>query len=129
MSPHGRPIRVAVCDDVSDFRLMMRLVLEEDPEITVVGEARDGAEAVDVAAETAADVVLLDLAMPRMDGLEAIPLIRSRAPSSRIVVLSGFGEGPASRSALQLGAHHYLYKGCEFDDIRRAVHEVMERAA
>src|SRR5690242_18503616 len=70
------PIRVLLCDDAEGFRALMREQLAEDPAIEVVGEAADGVEGVEAAAELQPDVVLLDMSMPRMGGLQAIPKLR-----------------------------------------------------
>ena len=81
-------IRVVLVDDVPELRLVVRLTLEDDPGIEVVGEASNGRDGVRVVQETRPDLVLLDLSMPDMDGLEAIPLMREQAPMARVVVLS-----------------------------------------
>ncbi len=119
-----KPIRVFLVDDVQELRLLVRLALEEDPDIEVVGEAINGREGVAGVAETQPDVVLLDLSMPDMDGLEAIPLMRERAPGSRLVVLSGHEAGRVSLEALDQGATRYLNKAADFEAIRATVHEV-----
>src|SRR4051794_620138 len=118
------PIRVFLVDDVQELRLLVRIALEEDPKIEVVGEAANGREGVAGVAETQPDVVLLDLSMPDMDGLEAIPLIREQAPGSRLVVLSGHEAGRVSLEALGQGATRYLNKAADFDAIRATVHDV-----
>src|SRR4051794_5145920 len=83
-------IRVLLCDDVKAFRSLVRYALEDEEGIEVVGEAADGDEGIRQATELQPDVVLLDLSMPRCDGLEAIPEIARNAPDARIVALSGF---------------------------------------
>src|SRR3954463_8716239 len=85
-----RPVRVFLVDDVGAFRALMRFTLEEDPRIQIVGEAADGCEGVTAVERLQPDVVLLDLAMPVLDGFEAIPLMLACAPSTTIVALSGF---------------------------------------
>jgi DNA-binding NarL/FixJ family response regulator len=119
-----RLIRVVLVDDVPELRLLLRLTLEEDPEIEVVGEAANGREGVDVVRETAPDLVLLDLSMPDMDGLEAIPLMRTNAPNARVVVLSGHEAGRVSLEALDQGASRYINKASGLDTITQIVHEV-----
>ena len=74
------PIRVLVCDDVQAFRALMRYTLQEDPGIEVVGEAADGVAAIDAAERLQPDVVLLDLTMPILDGIDAIPAMLERSP-------------------------------------------------
>jgi len=119
-----KPIRVFLVDDVQELRLLVRLALEEDPEIEVVGEAANGREGVAGVEEAQPDVVLLDLSMPDMDGLEAIPLMRDCAPGARLVVLSGHEAGRVSLEALDQGATRYLNKAADFEAIRATVHEV-----
>lgn len=103
--------RALIVDDSTDLRFLLRLALDGVAGFTVVGEAADGAEAVEAAARLTPDLVLLDLAMPVMDGLEAIPEIRSRSPESKIVVLSGFNARQMGAEAMRLGASSYLEKG------------------
>src|SRR5689334_8239527 len=80
-----RPIRVAIVDDTEDLRFLLRHALERGG-MEVVAEAGNGAEGIDVARETQPDVVLLDLAMPVLDGREALPRIRREAPTARIII-------------------------------------------
>jgi DNA-binding NarL/FixJ family response regulator len=115
---------VYLVDDVDELRMLVRIALEEDPSIEVVGEASNGRRGVAGVEETQPDVVLLDLSMPDMDGLEAIPLMRERAPSARLVVLSGHEAGRVSLEALDQGATRYLNKAADFHAIRSTVHEV-----
>lgn len=103
--------RVLIVDDAEDLRLLLRLRMDLSPSLEVVGEAADGATAIEEARRLQPDVVILDMAMPVMDGLQALPLIREAAPQVRVVVLSGFNEGTMARNARQAGADHYVVKG------------------
>src|SRR5205814_8582181 len=78
-------VRVLLVDDLPDIRLVMRLLLEADGRAEVVGEAADGAEAIRLAAELHPDAIVLDLRMPGMDGVSALPLIRDAAPGTVVV--------------------------------------------
>ncbi len=118
-----RTIRVFLCDDVEAFRALMRFTLEEDPAIRIVGEAADGEAGVEGVAELKPDVVLLDLSMPELDGMEAIPVMLERPPNTQIVALSGFGAEKMAEPVLARGAVAYLEKGEEIATIRAAVHE------
>jgi signal transduction histidine kinase len=111
------PIRVLVADDTDDIRLLIRSTLQRDGRFDVVAEASDGVESIREAARHHPDVVILDLAMPQMDGLEAIPAIRRRSPDSRIIVLSVFPAERMAAQALEAGADAYLEK----TDIHRLV--------
>ncbi len=122
-------ISVVVCDDVPELRKLARAVLEEGGEMQVVGEAADGREAIEVIERLQPDVVVLDLSMPELDGLEAIPLIHQVAPAAAIVVFSGFEEGKVAEIALRLKASRYVRKGAPLEDLRNAVRELASDAA
>ncbi len=123
------PISVVVCDDVPELRKLARAILEEHGEMVVVGEASDGRQAVEVIEEHQPKVAVLDLSMPEMDGLEAIPLIHQVAPSTEIVVFAGFEEGRVAEVALSLKASRYVRKGAPLEELRDAVRDLGERAA
>lgn len=112
-------VRVLLVDDLSDIRLVMRLLLEADGRSEVVGEASDGAEAVRLTRELHPDAVVLDLRMPGMDGVSALPLIRGAAPSTVVIALSALPVGPMTDRAIDLGAT-YVRK----PDLRRVVNLV-----
>ena len=122
-------ITVVVCDDVPELRELARTVLEETGDMKVVAEAGDGREAIELIERHQPDVVVLDLSMPEMDGLEAIPLIHQVAPATEIVVFSGFEEGRVADVALQLKASRYVRKGAPLEELRDAVKDLAERAA
>jgi DNA-binding NarL/FixJ family response regulator len=119
------PIRVLVCDDVEAFRALMRYALQEDPGIEVVGEAADGMAAIGAAESLQPDVVLLDLTMPVLDGIEAIPAVLERAPAARVVALSGWGAERMAEAALEQGAIAYVEKSDDVQAIRAAVRAAM----
>ena len=120
----GSKIRVLLVDDVPELRLLVRLTLEEDAGIEVVAEASNGRDGVEQARAAKPDLVLLDLSMPDMDGLEAIPLIRAAAPAARVVVLSGHEAGRVSLEALDQGASRYVNKAVALSTIPGIIHEV-----
>ncbi|MDX6665985.1 MAG: hypothetical protein QOG68_2191 [Solirubrobacteraceae bacterium] len=126
MTPH---IRIFLCDDVPELRALLRYGLEEDADLEVVGEAGDARSGIDEVARLQPDVVVLDLSMPGMDGLEAIPRLREAAPASSIVVFSGFAADRMRAPALELGADRYVEKGAPLDRVRATVREVAGRAA
>lgn len=117
-------IRIFLCDDVPELRALLRFGLEEDPDLRVVGESGDAATAIERIAELRPHVVLLDISMPGMDGLEAIPRILEVSPSTAIVVFSGFAAERMSQAALRLGAHRYVEKGTPLEVLRATVREV-----
>jgi DNA-binding NarL/FixJ family response regulator len=110
-------LRVVLVDDTAEIRAVLRVTLELDGRFEIVGEAADGAEAVAVAAAQRPDAIVLDLAMPVMDGLEAIPEIRLLVPAARILVLSAFDAARIAREALELGADAYVQKGTALADV------------
>jgi DNA-binding NarL/FixJ family response regulator len=114
-------VRVFLVDDVGAFRALMRFTLEEDPRIQVVGEAADGCEGVNGVEELKPDVVLLDLAMPVLDGFEAMPMILERSPGTTIVALSGFTAERMAGLCKDSGAYAYIEKGEDAAVIREAV--------
>lgn len=103
------PIRVAIVDDSVAVREMMRTTLEEEGGFSIVGEAANGLDGLELIESEKPDAVLLDLAMPGFDGLKTIPKIRESAPDVKIVVLSLAGRSLAA-DALEAGAHAYFGK-------------------
>ena len=110
-------LRIVLADDTAEYRLLLRIILEQDGRFEVVAEAADGAEAVRVTTAEQPDALILDLAMPVMDGLQAIPEVRSGSPETAIVVLSGFARGRLDRDVLARGASAYVEKGEAFSTI------------
>lgn len=108
--------RVVVIDDTPDLRALLRIALER-ADYVVVGEAGDGRAGIEVVREQRPDLVLLDLSMPVLDGLEALPTIRRLVPTGTIVVLSGFGPTTMSERALARGADGYVQKGAPLRSI------------
>ena len=109
--------RVLIVDDNADIRRLVRLRLELDGCFEVVPDATDGRSALASAQAFLPDLVLLDLSMPIMDGLEALPLLRQLLPYGRIVMLSGFESDRFRGRALELGADEYVEKGTALDDL------------
>lgn len=115
------PIRIVIADDHSVVRQGLRMFLALDPDLEVVGEASDGAEAVRVAKELTPDVVLMDLLMPVMDGITAIGVIRRELPDTEVVALTSVLEDEKVVGAVRAGAIGYLLKDTESDELRRAI--------
>ncbi|GEB59573.1 response regulator [Streptomyces gardneri] len=117
----GQPIRVVIADDEPLIRAGIRMILISDPDIQVVGEAADGRAAVEAARAHAADVVLLDIQMPVLDGLSALPELRRAAPAARVIVLTTFGERENVLRALEHGGAGFLLKDTAPAELIRAV--------
>jgi DNA-binding NarL/FixJ family response regulator len=113
----SRPIRVVVVDDSADLRRVVRMCLTMEPGIEVVGEAGTGLEAIELATRLQPDIVLLDLEMPEMDGLTALPQLRQCSPATRIAVLSAFPDPFTLADALEQGADTYLDKSTALADL------------
>jgi len=114
-------LRVVLADDAADIRALLRVTLEADGRFDVVGEAEDGAQALAIVAAAQPEALVLDFAMPVMDGLQAISEIRRRLLQTKILVLSGFDPGTISRQAFELGADAYLEKGIALGDVASAL--------
>ena len=113
-----RPISVYLVDDIPELRELIRYGMEEDPGFEVVVEAGDGKSAIEGIAKTRPAAVLLDLSMPDMDGLQAIPQIREGDPDVAIIVLSGFSADRMSGHVLERGADGYVEKGTPIQELR-----------
>jgi NarL family two-component system response regulator LiaR len=117
-------IRVAIADDHAVVRQGLRTFLELQGDMEVVGEAEDGEEAVALVQATEPDVVLLDLVMPRVDGIEATRRIRERSPATRILVLTSFADDRTVLPAVRAGAAGYLLKDVQPPELARAIRTV-----
>jgi DNA-binding NarL/FixJ family response regulator len=115
------PIRVLVADDVPRLRDLMRELLENDGRFAVVGEASDGLEALILADTLRPDVILLDVAMPVMDGLSALPAIRRTTGGARIVVFSGLHHQELATRAVRAGADAFVEKGAPLSELTAAL--------
>lgn len=118
------PTRVLIADDHRLFRDGLRTLFAAHKDVAVVGEATDGAEAVSAAAETKPDVVLLDVSMPGLNGIEAVRRILSQGSSAKIIMLSMHSDRRFVTESLKAGAAGYLLKDCPFDEVLLAVRTV-----
>ena len=115
------PIRIVIADDHKVLRRGLRTFLELDPELVVVGEAADGAEAVRLAQQLQPDIVLMDLLMPVMDGITATATIRRELPETEVLALTSVLEDASVVGAVRAGAIGYLLKDTEADALCRAI--------
>jgi DNA-binding NarL/FixJ family response regulator len=122
-------IRVVVADDEAMVRAGIRAILATDPDIDVVAEAGDGHQAVELVRSHRPDVALLDIRMPRLDGLAAAAEIRRLVPATAVVMLTTFGEDAYVAGALANGANGFLLKAGDPRELLAAVHAVTEGAA
>jgi DNA-binding NarL/FixJ family response regulator len=119
-------VRVLLVDDHRMFLDGLRPLLQRTPGIQVVGEAQDGARAVALAQELAADVVIMDVAMPRLNGIEATRQLRSQRPDCQVIVLSMHSDRRYVIEALRAGARGYLLKDSAFTDLASAIRIVTQ---
>jgi two-component system response regulator NreC len=117
-------IRVLLADDHEIFRSGLRAILEKMPDVQIVAEASDGEEAVTRAKDAAPDVAIMDIAMPRLNGIEATRQLRA-AGKTRVIALSVHGEGVIVRRMLEAGASAYLLKDCASEEVGQALKAVM----
>lgn len=122
----SKQIRVALADDHRILRTSLAMYLDDNPSIRVVGEADDGAQALDLVREKTPDVLLLDLNMPGTSGLDVLPEIRATWPDVKVLVLTGRDEDVYIMRALRAGAHGYILKTTGEDTLVQAVREVFE---
>ena len=113
--------RIFVCDDAPEYRALLRTILGMEGDLEVVGEACDGQECIEKVPATSPDVVLLDIKMPRMTGLEALPHLRKVAPQTDVVVLSTADPADVGRQAIELGATAFVQKPISALDIPAAI--------
>ena len=117
-------IRILLADDHVTYRNTVRELLEHEPDLEVIGEVGDGADAVRADREACPDVVIMDIAMPAMDGIEATRRIREQRPDARVLALSLHSDPRFVEAMLKAGAAGYVLKQDSFEDLLSAVHEV-----
>ena len=116
-------VTIVLADDHPVLRRGVKTLLQSEPDFSVVGEARDGLEAVREVARLKPDVLVLDLMMPRLGGLEVLRVVRERSPGTCVVILSMSGNSAFVAEALTIGATGYVLKGCSEEELVRAVRE------
>lgn len=119
------PIHILLADDHAVLRSGLAALLNARPDMTVVGEAADGAELLSLAADLRPDLILLDLSMPRLGGLEALPLLRQKSAESRILILTMHDDESYLRQALKAGASGYVLKKAADVELITAIQAVM----
>jgi DNA-binding NarL/FixJ family response regulator len=129
MAPGKDALDVLIVDDAEDFRELLRLSLAGNARVNIVGEATNGEEALTEAAARHTDVVILDLSMPVMDGLEAAPLITQANPEVKIVVLSAFRASDMATKAFAAGADAYVEKSAILGEMESTTFAVVDGTA
>ena len=118
------PIRILIADDHAVVRESVRVMLEMEPEFTVVGEAEDGEAALELVKTVDPDLVLMDIRMAGMDGVEATRLLRKRSPSIGVLILTGYGDDAVLLQAVEAGANGFLLKDASADELKTAIHRI-----
>jgi DNA-binding NarL/FixJ family response regulator len=118
-------IQALIADDHAIVREGLRRLLDSEADIEVCGEAADGREVLSLVADRSPDVVILDISMPRLGGLETLERIRSGHPKVKVVLLSVHGDAPFVQSAVQLGADGYVLKNGRISEVLSAVRAVV----
>jgi DNA-binding NarL/FixJ family response regulator len=116
--------RIVICDDQPAFRQLLTLVLGLETGLEVVGEAENGHAVVALVGELQPDVLLLDIAMPERDGIDALPEVKRASPRTSVVMLTAFGSETMRRRATDAGADAFLEKGIDVDDLVARIREV-----
>lgn len=119
-----KAIRILVADDESVVRDGVVTILSLQPDMKVVGEAEDGQRAIELARQHKPDVILLDMRMPKINGLEAIPKLKEASPNSRILVLTSFAESDMVYQTIRAGALGFLLKDARRDQLLQAIRDV-----
>jgi DNA-binding NarL/FixJ family response regulator len=127
LEPDDPPIGVLICDDVAAMRGLLRVIVELNPDLRIVGEATNGNEAVSQATALQPDVIILDLSMPVRTGLDALPEIRAAAPSAAVIAFTGLDEDVVGHAARAAGATHFLQKGASPDEILATIEAARPR--
>lgn len=114
-------IKVLIADDHKMFRQGMRMLLEMEPDIKIVGEACDGLETIELASSLKPDVILMDVNMPGVDGVEATEIIVKESPEAAIIILTMFRDDQHVFAAIQAGARGYILKDTDSQEVARAL--------
>ena len=120
-----RAVRILIADDHEIVRRGLRLLIASRPDWQVCGEAEDGDEAIHKARELRPDVILLDVSMPKVNGLDAAPILRREAPSSAILIVSQNDPSLMRAKALEVGAHGYVAKSDLSRDLLPAIEKIV----
>jgi two-component system, NarL family, response regulator LiaR len=119
-----KKIRVLLVEDQSVVREGVAAILSYQKDIEVVGQAKDGIEAIELLKQTKPDVVLLDLVMPRQDGLRTIPIIKEIMPEAHVLILTSFADNDRVYQAIKLGAEGYMLKDATHEQLLQGIHDV-----
>ncbi|MBN2639639.1 MAG: response regulator transcription factor [Bacteroidales bacterium] len=117
-------IKILIADDHKLFREGIITLLSEDPEIEIVGQAEDGKQAVEKAKKKQPDILIMDIGMPKINGMEATKILQTEAPDLKVIALTMHSEKHFIKGMLEVGAYGYLFKNCDYDELLQAVKTV-----
>jgi len=120
------PTTILIVDDDERVRETLARILEKDQEFMVVGEAGDGSEALELARTLSPDLILMDLAMPRVNGLEATRSIKAERPETKVIIITRYQEDAYRQAAAQSGADAFLPKGTRVPELLTTIRQVLE---
>jgi DNA-binding NarL/FixJ family response regulator len=123
------PLRVVVVDDAEEIRDAFSMVLARHPDFVVVAAADDGQSGISAVSEHRPDVVILDFAMPDLDGLQVLTAIRHASPETTVILVSGYPETVLAADAVEYGAHGFIRKGVDASEFVGTIREVVEHRA
>ncbi len=116
--------KIVLVDDHKLLRGILRSLLESNPDFEIVGEAEDGKQGLELAGEWKPDVLISDLRMDGMDGLELTREVRGLSPATRVIILTMYGDPIYVAQAMEAGASGYVLKGCDLNDLLQAIESV-----
>ena len=122
-------IRVMIADDQELIRESLQIVLDINEDMQVVGVAQNGAELLELLEKQAADVILMDVRMPKMDGVQATKAVKKKYPATKIIILTTFDDDEYVMNGLKYGASGYLLKGISVPELSAAIRKVAEGGA
>jgi DNA-binding NarL/FixJ family response regulator len=120
------PTTILIVDDNSGVRNVLTRILQKGREFSVVGEAEDGSEALELARALSPDLILMDLAMPRVNGLEATRKIKVERPGTKVIILTRYDEDAYRQAATQSGADAFLPKGTRLAELLATIRQVVQ---
>jgi DNA-binding NarL/FixJ family response regulator len=121
---NDKMIRTLLVDDHTVVTYGLRLLLQDVPDISIIGEARNGQEALDILVKNSADVVLMDIEMPVMDGIKCTGLMQQRFPEIKVIAISIYADYPHVQAMIKAGAKGYLLKNCGKQELEQCIRKV-----
>ena len=122
-------VRIMIADDQQLIRESLKIILDSDPEFEVVKVVGSGQEVLDTLDKESVDIILMDVRMPNMSGVECTRIVKGKYPDVKVIILTTFDDDEYIYDALKYGASGYLLKGCSLEELREAIHNVLSGGA